>query len=105
MGTWQQTYIDSVATKELVQYEFVPISVDIISRGVCNIITHDTTSHGFVTTRGEYVLSDNDSHLLYVFMHLNNGHIETRAFEFKSLSSQEMTLFSIDAGEVLRFRK
>lgn len=103
-GSWQQTYCDSVVTKEFVQYQFIPMSIDIISRGKCNIKTHDV-NHGFVTTSGEYVISDNDSRLLYIFMHLDNGHIETRVFEIKSLSSKEMTLLLIDSGKVLKLRK
>lgn len=104
IGTWQQTYSDSVATKEFIQYEFIPMSVDNILQGVCNIKTHDI-NRSFVTTCGEYVIPDNDSHILYIFVHLNNGHIETRVFELKSLSSKEMTLLLKDSGKIMKFRK
>ena len=105
LGTWQQVFDDSVVAKEFVQYDFVPESVDVTSQGVCNIITHNSINHGFVITRGKYVISDFDSNLLYVFLDLDNGHIETRVFEIKTLSSKEMTLALIDSGEVFRFRK
>ena len=105
IGTWQQVFDDSVVAKEFVQYDFVPESVDVTSQGVCNIITRSSVNHGFVITRGKYVISDFDSNQLYVFLDLDNGHVETRVFELKSLSSKEMTLVLIDSGEILRFRK
>lgn len=103
IGTWQQTYSDSVAIKEFVQYEFIPMSVDNYSRGICRKKTHDV-NRGFVISQGKYVISDFDQSL-YVFIETEDRHIDAKVFEIQKLSSKEMTLLLKDSGKILKFRK
>ena len=103
IGTWQQTYSDSVAIKEFVQYEFIPMSVDNYSRGICRKKTHDV-NWGFVISQGKYVISDFDQSL-YVFIETEDRHIDAIVFEIQKLSSKEMTLLLKDSGKILKFRK
>ena len=103
IGTWQQTYSDSVATKEFVQYEFIPMPVDNFSRGICRKKTHDV-NRGFVISQGEYVISDFDQSL-YVFIETEDRHIDAKVFEIQKLSSKEMTLLLKDSGKILKLRK
>ena len=105
MGTWHKVYDDTVTTKKYVQYDFIPNSLDDTSRGVCNIVTRSSFNRGSVITRGEYVFSDNNSRLLYIFMQLDNGHMETRGYELKFLSDNEIELLLVDSDEVLKLRK
>ena len=103
IGTWQQTYSDSDAIKEFVQYEFIPMSVDNYSRGICRKKTHDV-NWGFVISQGKYVISDFDQSL-YVFIETEDRHIDAKVFEIQKLSSKEMTLLLKDSGKILKFRK
>ena len=95
---WQNMMLDYE-----VFYEFIPMSVDNYSRGICRKKTHDV-NWGFVISQGKYVISDFDQSL-YVFIETEDRHIDAKVFEIQKLSSKEMTLLLKDSGKILKFRK